>query len=273
MFSLPTVLQLVNALVFISVSILIIFRVKEATGSLKLAKISIVLAAGFAAVAFTIEAIIGLSSSNMLLAEQLYVALILFTMLAVANLSSFAILATYGGSRRYLLVAISYIMALASPTFVAFTYNRLQFTFTESGLYDVSIPRPGIDIYIIFGAPLGLLPILILANSLITARRRGDKALSLRAASLLSTVTTNLILAGIYALGDTNWGMGALIAWIPATLLLLISFLRTTKPIEPQSKTRQRPFIHSEAFPSPISNLTYSKVNARKEFYFLTAFI
>jgi hypothetical protein len=38
----------------------------------------------------------------------------------------------------------------------------------------------------------------------------------------------------VYVFGDANWGMGALIAWIPVTLLLLFAFLRTARPIEPE---------------------------------------
>jgi hypothetical protein len=106
MVSLSTVLLLINALVFIFVSLVIIFRVKEAEGSLKPAKISIALATTFAAAAFIVEAITALSSSNELPPKQLFVVDNLFAMLAVASLSSFAILATYGGSRRNLLVAI-----------------------------------------------------------------------------------------------------------------------------------------------------------------------
>jgi hypothetical protein len=237
MVSLSTVLLLINALVFIFVSLVIIFRVKEAEGSLKPAKISIALASTFAATALIVEAITGLSSSNELLARQLFVVETLFGMLAVASLSSFAILATYGGSRRNLLVATFYLMALVPPSYLMFTYDRLQFEFMGSGLYEVSMASPGLTLFIVFAVPLGVFPLLVLARSFAIARRRGDKALSQRAALLLSAVTSNLLLPVIYFFGDVNWGMIAIIVWIPASLLLLFSFLRTARPIEPQSTT------------------------------------
>jgi hypothetical protein len=235
MVSPSTMLLLINALVFIFVSLVIIFRVKEAEGSLKLAKISIAFATTSAAVAFIVEAVIGLSSPNELPAKQLFVVDNLFAMLAVASLSSFAILATYGGSRRNLLVAIFYLMALVPPSYLMFTYTLLQFQFVGSGLYEVSIASPGLTLFVIFGVPLGVFPFLVLAKSFVTARRRGDKALSHRAALLLSAVTANLFLFVIYVFGEANWEMIALIVWVPAALLLLYSFLRTARPIEPQS--------------------------------------
>jgi hypothetical protein len=237
MVALPTMLLLVNALVFIAISLVITFRVREAEGSLKLAKTSIVLATTFAAAAFIVEAATGLSYSNELLAKQLYVVVNLFTLLAVASLSSFAILATYGGSRRNLVVMVFYIMALAPPLYLMFTYEKLHFNFMGSGLYEVSIVNPGLTLYVIFGVPLGVLPFLVLTKSYLTARKRGDKALSRRVAWLLFTVTSNLLLLAIYVFGDANWGMIALTTWIPVTLLLLLSFLRTVRPIEPQSTT------------------------------------
>jgi hypothetical protein len=228
-------LLLINAIIFIFVSLIIIFKVKEARGSLRSAKASIVLATTFAAAAFIMEAITALNSSNEPLAKQLYVFDNLFTMLAVASLSSFAVLATYVGSRRNLLAAIFYIMALSPPTYLVFTYDRLQFEFMGSGLYQVYIPSPGLALYIIFGIPLGVLPFLVLVKSFITARRRGDKSLIRRAALVLTTVTFNLLLLIIYVFGDADWGMVALIAWMPAVLLLLFSFLKTARPIEPQN--------------------------------------
>lgn len=233
MVSLSTVLLLANASVFIAISLFIIFRVREAEGSLKLAKRSIALATTFAAVAFITEAITALNSSDELLAKELYVIDDLFALLAVASLSSFAVLATYGGSGRNLLVVMFYIMALAPPSYLVFTYDRLLFVFTGSGLYEVLVPYPGLTLIMIFGVPLGVLPLIVLARSFVVARRRGDKALSNRAALLLTAVTSNLLLLAIYVFGDVNWGMSALIAWIPAALLLLLSFLRTAKPIEP----------------------------------------
>jgi hypothetical protein len=128
-------------------------------------------------------------------------------------------------------------MALVPPSYLMFTYDRLQFEFMGSGLYEVSIASPGLTLFIIFGVPLGVFPFLVLARSFVTARRRGDKALSQRAALLLSAVTSNLLLLVIYVFGDANWGMIALIVWIPAALLLLFSFLRTARPIGPQSTT------------------------------------
>jgi hypothetical protein len=235
MITLPIVLLLTNAVVFIFVSLTIILRVREAEGALKPAKTSIASATTFAAIAFIMEAITALSSSDEPLAKQLYVLDNLFTMLAVASLSSFTLFATYVGSNRNLLAALFYTMAIVPPTYLAFTYDRLQFQFMESGLYQVYIPNPGLALFIIFGAPLGVLPFLMLAKSLVTARKRRDKASTRRAALVLSTITSNLLLLIIYVFGDANWGMVALIAWIPAVLLLLFSFLRTARPIGPQS--------------------------------------
>jgi hypothetical protein len=235
--SLPTMLLLVNALVFIVISLVIVFRVREAKGSLKLAKMSIALATTFAAAAFIMEAITGLVYSNELLAKQLYIIINLFTLLAVASLSSFAVFATYSGSRRNLIVKILYVMALVPPLYLVFTFDRLYVVFMGSGLYEVSMLNPGLTLYIIFGVPLGVFPLLVLARSFVIARRRRDKALSNRVALLLFAVTSNLLLLLIYFFGDVNWGMAALIAWIPAALLLLLSFLRTVRPIEPRSMT------------------------------------
>jgi hypothetical protein len=154
------------------------------------------------------EAITALNSSNEPLAKQLYVLDNLFTMLAAASLSSFAVLATQGGSRRNLLAAIFYIMALAPPIYLAFTYERLQFEFMGSGLYQVYIPSPGLTLFIVFGVPLGVLPFLVLVKSLVAAGRRGDKASTRRAALILSAVTSNLLLLIIYVFWRCQLGNG-----------------------------------------------------------------
>lgn len=235
MVSLSTILLVANALVFTTISLVIIFRVREAEGSLKSAKVSIALAATFTAAAFIIEAIAGLNYSSEPLAKQLYVVGTLLTMFAMASLSSFAVLATHSGSRRNLIVGIFYVIALAPPLCLIFTYDQLYVVVMGTGLYEVFMANIVITFYEIFAVPLGVLPFLVLAKSSVDARRRGDKALSNRAALLLFVVTSNLLLLIIYAFGDVNLEMAALIAWIPAALLLLLSFLRMVKPIEPKS--------------------------------------
>jgi len=237
MASLWTALLLFNAVVFICISIFITFRVREAVGSLKPVKASIVLATAFAAGGFIMEILIPLCSSDLLLAEQLFVFDNLFAMIVVASLSSFAWLATYGGPRRGLVVVLFYLMAFAPPFYLAFTYDQLNFVFVGPGLYEATLPELGLILFVVFGVPLGAFPVLVLARSLANARKSRDKALTQRVTLLLSAVTFNLVLLAIYVFGDINLQMDALLAWIPAALLLLLSFLRTAAPIEPNSKT------------------------------------
>jgi len=231
-----TELLLFNALLFTSISIFITFRVKETQGSLKPIKRSIVLATAFAAGALIMEILIPLSSSDVL-AEQLFVVDNLFAMLIVASLSSFALLATYGGSRRNLVVGVFYVMALVPPFYLAFTYHQLTFKVIDSQLYEATLPMIGLIFFVVFGVPLGAFPVLALARSFVIARKRGDKALSRRVVLLFSAVASNLVLLAIYVFGDVNAQMVALVAWVPAALLLLLSFLRTATPIEPKGKT------------------------------------
>lgn len=239
MVALRTILILVNGLVFLAIGFTIMFRQKEARGSLRLAKISVTLTAFSTTGSFLTEFVSALSYAsnpqNELLVKQLYVLVDFFAMLVLAFLASFAVFATYGGPRRNLIAVLFFAMALVPPIYLTFTYGLAVVSpSAEPEVFDLTPPPYTHVLYACLGIPLGLVPFVAFAKSYIAARKRGDKVLSQRAAMMLSAVALNEAMYLVYVFWSGIVELAALMVWIPVALFLLFAILRITSPVEPK---------------------------------------
>jgi len=239
MVALRTVLILVNALVFLAIGFTIMLRQKEARGSLRLAKVSVILAAFSTAGSFLTEAASALSYAagpqNELLIKQLYVLEDLFAMLVLAFLASFAVFATYGGPSRNLITWLFFALALIPPIYLTFTYGLATISpSAEPEVFDFTAPAYTYLLYALVGIPLGLVPIVAFVKSFTTARRRGDKVLSRRVAMMLSAVTLNEAVYLVYVFWSGIVELAALMVWVPVASFLLFAVLKITSPVEPK---------------------------------------
>jgi hypothetical protein len=236
---LRTMLLLTIAVLFTVVAIVLFFRVKEAKGSLLRAKVSVIFTAFSAAAAFAIEVVMALaydpSSLNQnLVVKQLYIFEDLFAMLVLAFLGTFAVFATYTGSKRKWIVLLIFIIALIPPSYLTFAYSQAIVTPVsppQPELFDFTSPPLTKIFYAICGIPLGLVPIVVFARSLMMARKRKDRVLSSRSAVMFSAVAFNEAVYLIYVFAPIT-DVVSLIAWIPAALFLLLAVLRITSPVQ-----------------------------------------
>lgn len=231
MTAIRTLLLMAIAIMFIIVALVMAARIKATRGSLRLAKASAILAALSTAGSFIFEVVSSLNYQDELLVKQLYVFVDLFAMLVLAFLASFAVIATYAGSRRNLLLVLFFAMALIPPLYLLTSFNEAQILgVIEPEVLDFRAPPLTYPLYAIVGIPLGLIPIIVFIRSYMTARKRGDAVLSNRAALMLSAVFANEAAYMIYAFGTGIVELAALVAWIPAAFLLLYAVLKITSP-------------------------------------------
>jgi surface polysaccharide O-acyltransferase-like enzyme len=234
-----TMLLFTDAFLFIIVGIVLFIRVKEAKGALLRAKVSVIMAALSAAATFIVEVAMALSydpfSLNQnLVVKQLYIFEDLFAMLVLAFLGSFAVFATYAGSKRKWIVLLIFIIALLPPSYLTFAHSQAivsPVSPPQPELFDFTSPPLTKIFYAICGIPLGLAPLVVFARSLMMARKRKDKVLSSRSAIMFSAVAFNEAVYLIYVFAPII-DVVALVAWIPAALFLLFAVLRITSPVQ-----------------------------------------
>jgi hypothetical protein len=170
-----------------------------------------------------------------LIVKQLYVFEDLFAMLVLSFLASFAVFSTYTGPRRKWIILLIFIVSLLPPTYLTLDYssaNVYWLTPPQAELFDFRSPPLTKYFYAICGIPLGLTPILVFARSLISARRRGDKVSTNRAAIMFSAVVANEAEYLLYVFGGSSLEIAVLVAWIPVALFLLFAVLRITSPVK-----------------------------------------
>jgi hypothetical protein len=238
---LKTTLLLVDTILFFIVGLVLYFRLKEAKGSLLRAKLSVVLTSFSASISFLISVIMALaadpySTNENLLLKQLYVFEDLSAMLVLAFLASFAVFATYAGSKRKLIIILIFLVSLLPPSYLILSYSQAIVKFPSvPELFDFTSPQLTKIFYAVCGIPLGLIPVVAFFRSLITARRRKDKVLSSRSAIMFSAVVVN---EGVYLFYVFGYVFGpqidllSILAWIPAALFLLFAVLKITSPIK-----------------------------------------
>ena len=236
-----TLLLLTIAILFMAVGLILAARIKEAKGSLRYAKTSIIMAALSVSGAFIVQVIMALVydptplAENMIL-KQLYVFEDLFAMLVLTFLVSFAVFSTYTGPRRRWIILLIFIVSLIPPAYLTLDYSRAiiaSLVPLQSELF-VLTPPPLTDyFYAICGIPLGLAPILVFARSLISARRRGDKVSTNRTAIIFSAVIANEAEYLLYVFGGPLLEIPVLVAWIPVSIFLLYAVLKITSPLKP----------------------------------------
>jgi hypothetical protein len=236
---LGTTLFIANSVAFLLIGFVFQVRLKEAKGSLRFAKISIVMAAFCAAGGFLITSLSQFAydplDSQNLLVKQLYVPANLFVMLVLAFLASFAVFATYVGRGRKLIVLLIFIASLTPTAYLALTYNGLSVapvTFSVPESYELTLTPEVMILFALCGIPLGLMPLVAFVRSFIMARRRGDKVLARRAAMMLSAVTLSLVALTMFVFPFGILRYAAVIIWIPIELFLLYAVLRTTSPVK-----------------------------------------
>jgi hypothetical protein len=234
-----TMLLFTDAFLFIIVGFVLFIRVKEAKGALLRAKASVIMAALSAAATFLVEVAMALaydpfSLNQNLAVKQLYIFEDLFAMLVLAFLGSFAVFATYAGSKRKWIVLLIFIIALLPPSYLTIAHAQAivsPVSPPQPELFDFTSPPLTKIFYAICGIPLGLAPLVVFARSLIMARKRKDKVLSSRSAVMFSAVAFNEAVYLIYVFAPII-DVVALVAWIPAALFLLFAVLRITSPVQ-----------------------------------------
>ncbi|WXG44744.1 MAG: hypothetical protein WED04_12055 [Promethearchaeati archaeon SRVP18_Atabeyarchaeia-1] len=232
MVAIRTLLLLTIALLFVVVALVLAARIRETKGSLRLAKASVILAALSTAGSFTSAAISALNYLDTTLVKVLYVPIDFFAMLVLAWLASFAIIATYAGPRRRLVLALVFIIALIPPLYLATSYNEASILGIIEPEVLIFQPPPFTQLlYAICGIPLGLIPIVVFARSIMAARRKGDANLTKRAATMFSAVFANEAVYLVYVFGTGVVELSALVLWIPAAFLLLYAVLKITSPV------------------------------------------
>jgi hypothetical protein len=241
MVELQTILIVADAVLFFIVGLVLFVRLREAKGSLFRARVCVVLASFSAGMSFVVSVLMALAadpSSTNLLLKQLYVFEDLFAMLILSLLASFAVFATYAGSRRNLIIVLFFLVSLIPPSYLTLNYNLASVTFPIAGhpeLFSFTSPPLTKIIYALCGIPLGLVPIVAFARSVVIARRRKDKVLSSRSAIMFSAVVLN---EGVYLFYVFGYLLGtisdllSIIAWIPAALFLLFAVLKITSPVK-----------------------------------------
>jgi hypothetical protein len=242
MYVLGTVLFLVNAIVFSAIGFVIMVRLREAKGSLLRAKISIAMSVFSAAAAFLLETISQLvydpADLENLMVKKLFVPMNLFAMLVIAFLASFAIFATYSDRGRKLIVLLIFAVALTPTAYMAWTYDLL--TVAEATPYipesfRVNVPDPAMILFALCAVPVGLIPLVAFGRSYIMARRRGDKVLSRRGATMFSAVLLNMVAYLMFLLPIPILRLVSLIVFIPSELFLLFAVLRITSQVKPET--------------------------------------
>jgi hypothetical protein len=236
MSDLGTILFLATSIVFLVIGLIVAVRLKEAKGSLRLAKISVIMLSVSAAGSFLIKTVAQFAYdpsplSENLLVKELYVPIDLLAMLTFAFLASFAVFATYAGGRRNLIVSLIFLVALIPPAYLTLTYTEAVVggpTPDTPESYQLAPPIGVTIAYALCGIPLGVLPLVAFGRSLIIARRRRDKVLSRRSTLMLSAI---MLVEGAYLVFVFNSGLVelvSLVASIPAAIFLIFAVLNTT---------------------------------------------
>jgi hypothetical protein len=173
------------------------------------------------------------SGNGNLLLKQLYVFVDLFAMLVLSFLASFAVFATYAGSKRILIIVLVFLISLLPPSYLTLSYSQASVVVTSAHpeLFDFTSPPLTHIVYAICGIPLGLVPMVAFARSLILARRRKDKVLTNRSALMFSAVVLNEAVYLLYVFAPVS-DVLSIVAWIPAALFLLFAVLKITSPIK-----------------------------------------
>jgi hypothetical protein len=238
MITLGIALDVVNLLAFLLVGLVILARLREVKGSLRLAKISFAMAAFSAAAGFLVTIVQQLiydpSGSQNLLIAQLFVPANMFAMLVLAFLASFAIFATYSGGKRKLIVLLLFVVALIPTAYLALTYDQLAVNPPTPDMpesYQLELTLAVMILFALCGAPLGVIPLAAFGRSFIAARKRGDRVLSRRAAMMFSAIVLNMIAYIMYVFPLGVLRFVALAAWVPIQLLLLYAVLRITSSV------------------------------------------
>jgi hypothetical protein len=238
MVELETILILADGILFFVVALVLFFRLKEAKGSLFKARVSVVLAAFSAAMSFVVSVLMALaadpnSTNGNLFLKQLYVFEDLFAMLVLSFLASFAVFATYAGSKRSLIIVLIFLISLLPPSYLTLNYNLANVVVTSAHpeLFNFTPPPLTHIFYAVCGIPLGLLPLAAFSRSLILARRRKDRMLTNRSAIMFAAVLINEGVYLFYVFAPVS-NVLSIIAWIPAALFLLFAVLKITSPIK-----------------------------------------
>lgn len=243
-----TIMLLTNSLVFLLIGFTIMTRLREAKGSLRLAKISIAMTTFSAAAAFLmsiVEELVydPLNAQSSQLVGQLFIPTNFFAMLVLAFLASFAVFATYNGGKRKLAVLLIFLVALVPTAYLSLTCNQIivgQAPPDYPVSYVLTLPPLTLILFALCGIPLGVIPLAAFGRSFITARRRGDKVLGRRAAMMLSSYVLNATEYLVYAFSAGISTFVVLATWIPIALFLLFAVLRITSPVEPRTWTPMR---------------------------------
>jgi hypothetical protein len=240
MVSLTTTLFLVDAFLFVLIGFILIARIKDAKGSLLLAKLSVVMTVFSAAATLALEAIRALiyqNGENGLLVVLLYVPQNMFAMLTLAFLASFSVYATSTFPRRKLVVALFFLVALIPTTYLTLTINDASVTPTgDPEIFNFTQPPLTHTLYALCGIPLGIAPLLLFLRSFVMARMRGDKALSVRAAIMVLALVMNEAAYLFFTFGTGLVETGALVAWTPIAVFLLFAVIKVTSPIPPTTR-------------------------------------
>jgi hypothetical protein len=242
MVEIQTIFLVVDAVLFLAVSLVLFIRLKEAKGSLFRARVCVVLASFSAAMSFLVSVLMALaadpsSTNGNLLLKQLYVFEDLSAMLILSLLASFAVFATYSGSRRNLIIVLLFLVSLIPPSYLTLSYGQATVTFPNPSpeLFSFTSPPLTKFIYALCGIPLGLVPIVAFARSVIIARRRKDRVLSSRSEIMFSAVIVNEGVYLFYVFGyllSPLFDVLSIVAWVPAVLFLLFAVLKITSPIK-----------------------------------------
>jgi hypothetical protein len=232
------------SIAFLAVGLVTLVRLKEAKGSLRLAKASIVMTGFCAASAFltgTVSQLIfeplPLENPSWLLVRQLYVPMDLFAMLVLAFVDSFAIFATYSGKMRKLMVALVFIVALIPTAYLLSAYNQAVLSAAPPDhpeSYLLTVPQYTHILFALCGTPLAIIPLAAFGRSFIIARRIGDRVLGHRAAMMFSSVLLNEAAYAFFAFFTGFVELVSIMLWIPVAFFLLYSVLSITSPLEPK---------------------------------------
>jgi cytochrome bd-type quinol oxidase subunit 2 len=234
---LGTILFAANSFAFLIIGLIIMVRLREAKGSLRLAKISIASAAFCAAVAFMVitlsQFVYDPSGSQDLLVKQLYVPSNLFAMLVVAFMASFSVFATYSGGKRKMLILIFFLVALAPTAYLTLHYPDLSVSNPTPAMpesYTLSLTPVVIILFALCGLPLGMIPVVAFGRSVFVARKRKDRTLSRGATMMFLAVLLNFAVTVMFVFPFDILRFVALVAWIPIELFLVYALVKTTGP-------------------------------------------
>jgi hypothetical protein len=228
-----------NLIAFLIIGFVFLIRLREAKGSLRLAKICIAMTCFSAVGAFLLNIVTQLiynpSDPENLLIKQVFVPENLFAMLVMAFLASFAVFATYSGGKRKLITLSIFIVALIPTAYLMLKYSQATVTNPlpdEPESYHLVLPELAMALFALCGIPLGIIPVVAFSRSLVLARKRGDKVLSHGAAMMLSAVVFSLIGYILYVFPLGILRLVSLIVLIPSELFLLFVVLKTTRQVK-----------------------------------------